>query len=110
MAKLGTLTLIGESGQEYQFDVYPIDTSFNSLGAVYYISKRDRKSDGKGSHTKIYIGQTGDLSERFDNHHKADCFTSHSANCISILLESNESNRFKIETDLVRAYNPPCNG
>ena len=109
-----TRTLTGESGQEYKFDVYtfdvyPIDTDFEPLGAIYCISKRVEKSDGTGRHTTIYIGQTGDLSERFDNHHKEDCFKLHNANCISIHFKSKKSNRLEIETDLIGAYNPPCN-
>jgi predicted GIY-YIG superfamily endonuclease len=110
MAMIGTLTLTGESGTEYTFNVYPYSTEFKAIGAVYYISKRTENSEGKGSHTKIYVGQTGDLSERFDNHHKEDCFIKNSANCKSVLTEEDEDRRFEIETDLVIALNPPCNG
>ena len=110
MKKIGTLTLTGASGTKYAFDVYPYGTEFNAIGAVYYISKRTEKADGTGSHDKIYIGETGDLSERFDNHHKEPCFKMHSANCISIHQESNENKRLIIEEDLIDAYNPPCNG
>lgn len=111
MSEIGTLTLVGASGKEYIFNVYPIDTEFKALGAVYYISKRTEKPDGSGgSHEQIYIGETGDLSDRFDSHHKADCFKDHNANCISIHQESNEQTRLVIESDLVKAYDPPCNG
>ena len=110
MAKIGTLTLTGASGTKYTFNVYPYDTEFKAIGAVYYISKRTEKTDGSGSHAEIYIGETGDLSERFDNHHKEPCFKKHNANCISIHQESNEDKRLKIEEDLIDAYNPPCNG
>jgi hypothetical protein len=109
MAKIGTLTLTGASGNQYSFNVYPTDTGFKSMGAVYYISKRIEKEDGTGTHTKIYIGQTGDLSERFDSHHKESCFKKHNANCVSILQESSEKTRLEIEGDLIEAYTPPCN-
>lgn len=110
MAKIGNLTLTGKSKQKYDFDVYPINTNFKSIGAVYYISKRTKKSDGTRNHEKIYIGQTGDISERFDNHHKENCFNLHGANCISICQNNNENDRFNMETDLIQQYNPPCNG
>ena len=110
MAKIGTITLTGASGTVYDFNVYPYDTKFNSIGAVYYVSKRTEKKDGTGSHTKIYIGQSGDLSERFDNHHKELCFEKKNANCISIYKVPYEDKRLDIEEDLIDSYEPPCNG
>lgn len=44
MAKIGTMTLKGNSGQSYQFNVYPFGTEFKAKGAVYYISKRTEKA------------------------------------------------------------------
>jgi len=109
MAKLGTVTLTGLSGNKYKFNVYPFNTTFKELGAVYYISNRT-ENNGKGSHSKIYIGMTGDLSTRFDNHHKEKCFNKRNANCKSILIEKNKETRLEIEADLIEALNPPCNG
>lgn len=109
MAKIGNLILTGESKEKYDFDVYPINTNFRSIGAVYYISKRIEKSDGTVSHEAIYIGQTGNISERLENHNKEDCFNRYDVNCISIHRKDNESDRFSVEADLIRAYNPPCN-
>ncbi|MDY6789718.1 MAG: GIY-YIG nuclease family protein [Thermodesulfobacteriota bacterium] len=110
MKRMATLTLIGVSGKKYTFDVYPYGTIFEAIGAVYYISRRTEKADGTGSHDQIYIGETEDLSERFDNHHKKTCFKMYSANCINIYEESDEGKRPNIEKDLIDAYNPPCNG
>lgn len=109
MTKLGTITLTGKSEREYEFDMYPIDTNFKSTGVVYYISNRIEKQDGTGRHTAVYIGQTEDASKRFSNHHKESCFKKNNANCISVYQESNENDRLDIETDLTRAYDPPCN-
>lgn len=66
--------------------------------------------NGQYTHTVIYIGQTGDLSTRFDDHHKADCFTSHKANCICTHCDDDEDSRLAKEQDLIAYYNPPCNG
>lgn len=110
-SKIGTLILKGASGTEYKFLVYPIGTSFKSIGGVYYISKRTKKSDGVGgTHSQVYIGETGDLSERFDNHHKADCFVKNNANCISVHTNNSKTERLYIEKDLIDNYNPSCNG
>lgn len=110
MAKIGTLTLDGGSGTSYSFNVYSYDTEFREMGGIYYISKRTGKKDGTGSHAKIYVGQTGDLSTRFNNHHKEQCFINNDANCKSIHAESNEKKRLEIEADLIDALGPPCNG
>ena len=98
-----TVTLRGASGASYTFQVFPWGTAFKPLGAVYVVLKT--APDGI-----IYIGQTGDLSERFDNHHKALCFGRCGRTHIGVLLENLESRRLANETDLVRAYQPHCNG
>jgi len=110
MCKLGTLVLEGESGNKYDFNVYNWGANLSDIGAVYYISNRYKDSDGDWTHQRIYIGQTSDLSERFDDHHKAQCFEDHDANAISIHQEANESTRLTIEEDLIDALNPTCNG
>ena len=69
MTKLSTLTLKGASGQTYDFTVYSYDTEFNAVGAVYEITHRKKKPEGNYNHAAIYIGETSDLSTRFDGHH-----------------------------------------
>ncbi|MEI8341203.1 MAG: hypothetical protein WCH43_06660 [Verrucomicrobiota bacterium] len=110
MPKLCDLILTGASGKKYTLEAYPLSTTFKALGGIYAISKRILNQDKTGTHTVLYVGQTGDLSARFNDHHKEDCWTRNSANCISILLEGTEARRLAIESDLVNAINPPCNG
>jgi hypothetical protein len=101
-----TLSLRGKSGASYGFNVYSINTEFNFVPAVYGVTRRD----AQGNHTVIYVGQTGDMSERMDQHHKWDCFTRNKANCICVHQQKSEATRLAIEQDLIAAYNPPCNG
>lgn len=110
MAKLGTVTFTGKSGRKYEFNAYPWGTSFNKeYGAVYFVTKRSKNSEGGYSHKRIYIGQTEDLSTRFDDHHKQDCFDRNDANCICVHGEQDEDNRLEIEQDLINNYDTPCN-
>ena len=110
MAKLGTLTFTGASKKKYKFNVYPWSTSFkDNYGAVYFVTKRTQETDGGHCHTRIYIGQTEDLSTRFDNHHKQICFDEHNKNCICVHGEQDEDARLEIEQDLIENYHPPCN-
>lgn len=109
MPKLGTILFTGTSRQKYRFNVYPFDTAFNDIGAVYFVTKRTPKAKGGATHTYIYIGQTDDLSTRFNYHHKAACFKREEANCICIYQEDDEQRRLEIESDLLGNYDPPCN-
>lgn len=108
MSKLRTIVFTGASGARYQFDIYSWDTEFNAVGAVYFITRRT-VSRGKSSHQRIYVGETGDLSTRFDNHHKVDCFEEYQANCKCIHRDGNKRSRLAKEEDLIENYNPPCN-
>ncbi len=113
MATYGIVTYAGASGAEYEFTACSWDQRFKAAGAVYFITKRtpqpDREPDGVG-HTRIYVGQTEDLSERLDDHHKASCFKQHAANCICVHPDDNENSRLTKENDLIESYHPPCNG
>jgi len=105
-----TLELTGASGRKYAFLVYPWGTTFKPIGCLYAVTRAMSNQAGGQTHAIVYVGQTGDLSERFDDHHKTDCFSRRSANCICVHVESNEESRLAIEADLIAAYNPPCNG
>ncbi len=106
MADRPTITLTGKSKEKYKFWIFDMDYEFKAQPAVYVVTKCENDS-----HTIIYIGETEDLSERFDNHHKADCFKKKGANRLCAKkVEGGEDARTEMETDLIDAYNPPCNG
>ena len=109
MTNLGVLTLTGESGRKYAFNAYEYDTEFQAIGAVYVLTKRVEEADGSYSHGAIYVGETGNLSTRFDNHHKETCFQTYGADCKCVRSEADEEQRRTIESDLIGAYDPPCN-
>ena len=109
MARISTVSFTGLSKKQYVFDVWKTDQQFRDTGAIYAISRR-YPNGNTYSHDVAYFGQTEDLSARFEDHHKQDCFEEHGANCICTLVENDEDLRCAIETDLIRAYKPPCNG
>jgi hypothetical protein len=100
-----TITLTGASRANYEFTLYPWPTSFRAVCAVYAIFAK--RVDG---HHVLYIGQTGNCAERFEDHHKAWCFRSNGVTHIGLLIENSEQRRLAIEADLIASYNPPCNG
>lgn len=103
-AKVDEVTLKGASGNTYAFNVYPWGTPFKQIGAVYTVLKKSGTN-----YTILYIGQTEDLSERFDNHHKQACFDRNGKTHIGVHAEPSETKRFAKETDLVRNYKTSCN-
>ena len=105
MPKVGTISVTGASGRTYVFDVYPWGTQFNPVGAVYLVLRKNQIN-----YSILYIGQTGDLSERFDDHHKRPCFDRNNKTHVGIYLESSESKRLGVESDLLGRHSPPCNG
>lgn len=100
------INLHGNSGKTYTFNLYKWGTEFKALGAVYAILKKT----GDSNYRVLYIGQTEDLSERFDAHHKASCFSRNGVTHIAIHTDSNKNSRLNKEFDLVANYNPVCNG
>lgn len=105
MTKETSVTLKGASGRTYEFDVFPWGTPFKPLGGIYTVLKKSPPN----FHIQ-YVGQTGDLSSRFDSHHKQSCFDRNGKTHIAVHLESAESVRLTKEADLVSSYNPGCNG
>lgn len=101
-----TIILQGRSGAKYEFQVYPWGTNFKALGAVYAVLKATSGT----TYAVLYVGETGNLSERFDDHHKAVCFDRHGRTHIAVCVEPSHDVRLRVEQDLVANYNPPCNG
>lgn len=102
-------SIIGKSGKKYLFNIYSTDTSFQATGAIYLFTKRKLATDKKHYHTLIYCGITGDLSERFNNHHKDHCIEKNGANCICTMSIEKEEMRKQIEADILKAKNCACN-
>lgn len=109
MAKIGILNLYGNSGNKYQFEIYPIDAVFDQQPALYAVTRRYISSDGDNRHSVVYIGESDDISKSFVKHKKRDCFKQHEANCICIQLDSNKRSRLFKMKDLTDRINPRCN-
>jgi excinuclease UvrABC nuclease subunit len=101
MSNAAQINATGASGTNYTFTIYPLNTQFNAVGGVYLILKQN---------TVLYVGQTGDLLRRFDAHHKEPCWLRHQADRMAVTGVSGERERLQIESDLIKAYNPACNG
>jgi hypothetical protein len=108
MSKIADATFSGKSGS-YEFEVYPLNTTFNTVGAVYVFTKRTVDASGRGTHALIYIGQADSLADRIPKHDKWPCVMQNGANCICVHRDDNEQSRLGKETDLRAAFSTPCN-
>jgi excinuclease UvrABC nuclease subunit len=101
MSNTAQISATGASGTKHTFTIYPLNTPFSAVGGVYLILRQN---------TVLYVGQTGDLSNRFDAHHKESCWLRQQADRMAAIAVSGERERLQIEADLINAYNPACNG
>ena len=101
-----TAQWVGASGQTYTYYVHSWPTEFTDKRGGNYIFCKIVNQKWKA----IYIGETGNFSERFDNHHAMPCIERQGATHIHAHLNTNESARLAEEDDLIQNHNPPCNG
>lgn len=103
------INIKGKSETLYPFEMYPISQEFRAVGAVYAILKFDPQPTMPQWYRYIYIGETGDLSTRFSNHHKQSCFDRYGADWIAVHPDSSEESRTSKEADILAGGSWPCN-
>ncbi len=96
----------GESGKQYDYLAYPINTTFKDEPGNYIYAKRN----SAGNWQAVYIGQTSSLSQRLASHEKEQSII-RSAGATHILahLSTSALARRMEEADLIRNYRPPFN-
>ena len=105
MAETPTISWEGQSGIKYPYFIYPIGATFKEEAGNYIFALETRPNYWK----PIYIGQTENLNERFDNHHKMPCIKRNGATHIHAHLNSRQSIRLSEESDLIAKFSPVCN-
>lgn len=99
-----TITISGKSKRTYKFDLYPKSYSWNSVAGVYLVLRQSMSK-----YDPIYIGETSDLGDRFQNHHKRTCFERNGWTHLGFLHEKNLKKRRAIESDILGNYKWYCN-
>lgn len=94
----------GASGNRYAYWIFPIGHTFSAVPGNYIFAKF------VGQWFAVYVGQTEDLSVRFDSHHAAACVRQNGATHIHAhTTPGGEQARLDEESDLRRRFRPPCN-
>lgn len=101
-----TVLWTGESGTKYKYWIYPIDASLKEAPGNYIFAKET----SPGKWRPIYIGQTKNLNKRLENHEKEACAKRNGATHIHAHLNPSKTARLAEETNLIRYWNPVCNG
>ena len=109
MASLGKTAFKGESGKQYRFKVFPLNTRFRKIGGIYAIAYRAHDVHGVHRHKILYVGHTDDFSQPFDKHGKTDDLVRLGANCICVQSDKSEKSRLEKQRDLVATFSPACN-
>jgi hypothetical protein len=95
----GTCVWAGASGAQYTYYIFAIPPNFdpNQNGNYIYAKKINNLWH------PVYIGQ-GDLRDRTENHHKANCIALKGASHVHAKLTATESARANEESDLLASY------
>ena len=102
-----TIMWKGASGTEYKYWIHPLPPNFKPEAGNYIFAEETKP----GTYKPIYIGETGDLSERFDDHHALPCIEREGATHIHAhTTPGRDQIRRAEESDLIANCDPPCNG
>lgn len=100
------VTWTGQSGNQYEFMQYALDTEFPPLPGTYIYAKQGE--DGRW--VPLYIAQTRDMHQRLEGHEKLQAATEHGATHILVHFSSaGQAARCSEEHDLVMHWRPVCN-
>jgi predicted GIY-YIG superfamily endonuclease len=106
VAETPSMTWYGVSGKAYKYFIFPIGTAFKTVPGNYIFCKETVP----GTWYPIYIGETDDLSTRFDNHEKLPCIRKYKGTHIQTHESSpSKSVRMEEEQDIIKKYDPDCN-
>jgi hypothetical protein len=96
----------GQSGKEYSYEVYPLDTPFRALPGNYIYAGQSED----GSWVPIYIAQTRDLHQRLEGHVRMDDAIANGATHLHAhYCSAGQAARCTEEHDLILRWRPVCN-
>jgi len=97
----------GKSGQKYGYWIHPIGTEFKKEPGNYIYARESTP----GHWSPAYIGQTSSLGDRLADHEKESCARRNGATHVHAhTTTGGEQARLGEEADLIRRWDPPCNG
>jgi hypothetical protein len=106
MGDLGIHLWTGQSGQKYRYTVYMYGTVFGPGPANFIYASETRP----GQYQALYVGQTDDLSEPFEDPVAIECLRQGRATHIHVRHSDARAELRRAErSELISALRPPCN-
>jgi hypothetical protein len=106
-----TQVVSDSNGVHHTFAVYPSTVSFNSVGAIYALLHVPNWQIFQGHF--LYIGKAKDLDKRIKEHRGSEgtCKRAleYGYNAIGAFAVANETDRQRVERDLIQRFKPPLN-
>jgi hypothetical protein len=97
----------GQSGKEYPYQVYSLDSSFKPIAANYIYAKESET----GYWIPLYIAQTRNLNQRLEDSEKQGLAMQNGATHILVhISDQSQAARCSEEEDLILRWQPACNG
>jgi len=96
----------GQSGKEYSYEIYPLETSFRALPGNYIYAGQAED----GSWVPVYIAQTRDLHQRLEGHVRMeDAIAKGATHLHAHYCSVGQAARCTEEHDLILRWQPVCN-
>ena len=96
----------GQSGKEYQYEIYPLDATFRPLPGNYVYAQQTED----GGWIPVYIAQTRDLHQRLEGHVRTEDAVANGATHLHAHYDqAGQAARCSEERDLILQYHPVCN-
>jgi hypothetical protein len=104
--RIGSVVFNGRSGEKYCFEVWPMETRFKPMAAVYFVTKREAGNGtyNRAGHEHMFLGHTPDISGPLGTDTQLAWFDKHGANCVCVYLAESASRRMAIQQDLEAEY------
>ena len=95
-----------QSGNQYQYEIHPIDTAFRPLPGNFIYAK---EAEG-GDWIPVYVAQTRDLHQRLEGHVSVNDAIANGATHIHVhYCTTGQAARCTEEHDLIERWKPVCN-
>ncbi len=92
-----------------EFGVHQYNEAWRPVPGIYIFTGLKRNSQGVLRWRPYYVGQTRNLAERIQDHHKWDQAKRQGATHVHARVEPNSYLRLLVEQELIRDYKPPLN-
>ncbi len=101
-----TILWEGASGMKYKYWIHRLPSNFKAAAGNYIFAEEINPN----IYEPAYIGETGDLAERFDDHHAMPCIKRARATHIHVHTTAGGIQTRRDEaSDLIKKWQPTCN-